>query len=110
MSGFHRVYRRLLEANKRLISDPKDRRLVQRNLKQAFLFPNRYGGRCPLSVCHCRVIHDEITGDPWHLLDRVFDVIEESHTLAFLNKYANELVDGISSKAPPFFVTAAKVR
>lgn len=48
--GFHRVYRRLLEANRRLVADPSDRRLIQKNLKQAFLFPNRSGAAQTLVV------------------------------------------------------------
>lgn len=38
------------------------------------------------------------------------DVVEESHTLAFLQRYASELVNDLEKRAPPFFVTAAKVR
>jgi hypothetical protein len=57
-TGFHRVYRRLAEANRRIIKDPSDRRLVQSNLKEAFRFPNRFvgGGKCsvrgPVAVDH----------------------------------------------------------
>lgn len=42
--------------------------------------------------------------------DRLMDVVEESHTLAFLQRYASELVNDLEKRAPPFFVTAAKVR
>lgn len=78
--GFHRVYRRLLEANKRLVDSPKDRRLIQDNIKEAMRFPTK-----------------------------IVDVLEESHTIAFLQKYAKELTTGIEAKAPSFFITAAKI-
>ena len=35
--------------------------------------------------------------------------MEESHTIAFLQKYAVELASDVEAKAPPFFASAGKV-
>ena len=78
--GFHRVYRRLLEANKRLVDKPQDRRIVQDTIKQALRAPNQ-----------------------------VVQILDESHTVAFLARYARELTTDLETKAPPFFVKSAQV-
>ncbi|EWM22699.1 Tex-like protein, HTH domain protein [Nannochloropsis gaditana] len=78
--GFHRVYRRLLEANNRLMDNSQDRRIVRENIKQAMRAPNH-----------------------------VVEILDESHTVAFLTRYAKELTTGLETRAPPFFVNAARV-
>lgn len=40
---------------------------------------------------------------------KVVEVLEESHTVAFLQAYAKELTSGLETRAPPFFVTAARI-
>lgn len=40
---------------------------------------------------------------------KVVEVLEESHTVAFLQAYAKELASGLEARAPPFFVTAARI-
>ena len=78
--GWHKIYRRLLEANNRLVDKKEDRLIVQDTIKQAMRFPTK-----------------------------VVDILDESHTVAFLQKYAKELTTDLETKAPPFFVNAAKL-
>lgn len=60
------MYRRLLEANARLVAAPEDRRVVRDTIKEAMRFPTK-----------------------------VVDVLEESHTVAFLQ--VRPLVGGCSA-------------
>lgn len=71
--GFHRVYRRLLEANNRLVPSREDRRIVAATIKEGMRFPAK-----------------------------VVDVLEESHTVAFLQvRFVNE-VDGMDKDRSMF--------
>lgn len=36
------------------------------------------------------------------------DLMDESHVVAFLKSYANELLNGAQAKNPPFFITVAR--
>lgn len=113
--GFHRVYRRLLEANHRLVSAPEDRKIIQDNIKLAMRFPTKYVYRDDDDwLTYLPTLPTPSTYLPIPLstsflgFRRVVEVMEESHTIAFLQKYANEIVSDVEAKAPPFFAAAGR--
>jgi len=37
------------------------------------------------------------------------DLMDESHVVTFLKKYAQEILNDVTTKTPPFFLTIAKL-